>query len=344
MWQGLLLHSHADVAWWEVLLDALIDSAKILPILLAAYILIELVESFVTAKKIKGKKWWTPIAGAGFGLIPQCGFSVVAADMYSKRQITVGTLLAVFIATSDEAIPIILSNPQHIGALLPLLLIKFVFAISAGLLIDAALKLRKRHQSIGEFVNQPAQQQVGNVGKTKIAVKNSRGRSVSKAEKVETHEHHVGCCGHHVDCENDAEHSHNKWHKYLFHPLLHTLKIFAFILAINILFGFIIYFVGEEALTDFLMQGYWWTPLLACIVGLIPNCASSVVITELYIVGGIPFGACLAGLCMNAGIGFIVLFKQNKNLKASLAILGSLFVLGLAAGYVTLAFEQIIVI
>ncbi|MDR0850833.1 MAG: arsenic efflux protein [Christensenellaceae bacterium] len=330
--------------WWEVLLEALIDSAKILPILLAAYILIELIETAVTAKKIKGKKWWTPIAGAGFGLIPQCGFSVVAADMYSKRQITLGALFAVFIATSDEAIPVILANPESIGALLPLLLIKFVFALSVGLLVDAALRLKKNKQTVGEFVHQPsAEPAAQNLDATllKVTVKNARGRSRMRENP---HEHHIGCCGHHVDCENGVGHSHSRWHRYLLHPLIHSLKIFGFILAINILFGFIIYFVGEAALTDFLMQSYWFTPLLAVAVGLIPNCASSVVITELYIVGGIPFGACLAGLCINAGLGFIILFKQNKNIKQNLAILGSLFVLSVAVGYLTLFFEQIIVI
>ena len=134
---------------WEVLLDALIDTLKIFPILLLSYIVIEIVENKLSHKmtsKITSK--FAPVAGAGLGLIPQCGFSVVATDMFSKKKITMGTLIAIFIATSDEAIPLILAQPDKILTLLPLLLIKFIYGIIIGYVLDLIVKLVKKKDNI----------------------------------------------------------------------------------------------------------------------------------------------------------------------------------------------------
>ena len=300
----------------EFVLEALIDSAKLLPFLLGAYILIELLETY-TSKHLKQstlRSPYAPLIGAGFGLLPQCGFSVVATDLYSQKKLTMGTLIAIYIATSDEAIPLIIINPGKIAYLIPLLRIKFVYAIILGYSIDLVYKLITKKQSAPhlEAVNEP------------LVHENEQTE-----EEHEEHSH-IGCCGHHIE-EEKNEH----WTKrYLLHPALHTLKVFAYILAINLILGGIIELAGgETAFQNFLGSNYALAPLFASIIGLIPNCAGSVAITELFLSQGISFGACLGGLCCNAGIGLVILFKQNKSIKNNIAIVSILFLASLAIGY-----------
>ena len=282
----------------HVLEHAFIDSIKIFPFLLIAYIIIELIEYYASnkmQKTLSGKS--APLFGALFGLVPQCGFSVVAADMYSKRMITMGTLMAVFIATSDEAIPLMLANPDSARMLLPLLLIKLVFALLVGYLIDFVLKSK-------------IQRPISNVSE----------------------EHHTGCCHHEIESKR------NKWVELLVHPLMHSLKILVYIFIFNLIFGLIIMWVTEDALINFLQSSSIFAPFIAGLIGLIPNCASSVILTELFIMNGIDFGALVAGLCVNAGLGMVFLFKNNKNLKENLFIISILYVLSVALGYVIMLF------
>ena len=277
----------------EVLLDALIDSLKVLPFLLIAYIAIEIIERYASTKMQKSLTGKTaPLFGSLFGLVPQCGFSVVATDLYSKRAITIGTLLAVYISTSDEAIPLMLANPESIGMLLPLLAIKFVFALIVGYGVDLLLKSKEK-----------------------------------KLEKEETEEHHTGCCHHEIE-------NNNKWVDLVWHPVLHSLKIFAYILVFNIVFGVIVMLVTEDALISFLQSSSLFAPFVAGLIGLIPNCASSVILTELFIMNGIGFGALVSGLCVNAGLGMVFLFKNNKNIKENLFVLCLLYVLSVMLGYI----------
>ena len=308
---------------WDWMLDALIDSAKLLPFLFIAYILIEFLEAAFSkkvgsAKFYKGK--WAPLVGASFGMIPQCGFSVVATDLYSRQKITIGTLIAIFISTSDEAMPILISNMTSLKVLyllLALIASKLVIGVVSGYMVD--------------FIN-------NRIIKTKpVVVQNDE----------HDHEHldqencddacetavHKGCCGH--DIEEDHVHPAKQ---YVLHPLIHTLKIFAYILVVNILFGLLIYFVGEERIAEFLTNAKYFTPLVACLIGLIPNCASSVVLTNLLLIGGLSFSACLTGLIVNAGIAYLVLFKQNKNQKANFAIIGVMSAIGIITGYVMMLF------
>lgn len=286
--------------FFDILLDALIDSAKILPILLAVYFLIEFLEykfadKYQKSQLLKGKV--SPIFGALFGCIPQCGFSVIASDLYSKRRVSVGALIAVFIATSDEAIPIMLSNYKSIPALFALIGIKLVFGILIGYLGYLLYPL---------------------IFKKSIAKE--------QAIAVEKEEHSLGCCNHDVGAV--------KKYDYM-HPLIHSLKIFLIIFVANILIGVIVEFgfKGEENLARFLTSSYALQPLFACLIGLIPNCASSVVLTQLYLMGGISFGSIVAGLSVNAGIGMLILFKQNKKVLENLFIIGLIIVSSLALGY-----------
>jgi len=339
------------------LLDAIKDSIILLPFLFGAYILIEFLET-LTAKRFTSKALKhpaAPLVGAAFGLLPQCGFSVVATDMFTQKKITIGTIIAIYIATSDEAIPLLIASPNKILYLLPLLLIKFLYAIIIGFAVDGIVKLHSRRKT--RFVSATALNHT-----TSTSINNIEDITTTTGEEInedkahtgndsnecaddgeDTHEghhahnqkesmphDHIGCCGHHIE-EPAGEH----WAKrYLLHPLLHTLKIFAFILVINIILSGLIEWIGEDLLTNFLASNAILSPLISCVVGLIPNCASSIVITELFIHGGLSFGATIAGLSTNAGLGFVILFKQNRNMKVNLFILLTLFLSSLLLGYI----------
>lgn len=293
--------------FWDVLLDSLKDTAIILPTLLALYFLIEFLEYKQANKYEKLKmlnKKTAPILGSLFGCLPQCGISVVSTDLYTKKKIGIGTLIAVYIATSDEAIPILLSNPSAIKAIIPLLAIKIGVAIIFGY--------------ASQFVFDA------------FTLKQSKEILISSEVEV-GHDHdeevHVGCCKHDI-----AEKKYN-WK----HPLLHSLKVILIIFAINMILGCVIEFgfKGEENLANFLSKNsiYALQPLLAMLIGFIPNCASSVVLTELYTVGGLSFGALFAGLTVNAGLGLVLLFKENRNLRENFYIISCLMIASLSFGY-----------
>ena len=294
--------------YWHVMLEALVDTVKILPILFVVYYLIELIEfknvgKMQKSKLLKGKV--SPVAGAVLGCVPQCGFSVVSTDLFSKGKLSAGALIAVYIATSDEAIPLMIAQPKSLWWMLLLIGIKLIFAILIGYLSIALYK---------------------------VVFKN-------KKELIKEHEHHHDDDEHHEEkeeiihggcCHHSVETKSFDW----FHPMLHCIKISAFILVINILFGFITHiWVGESALLSFLDKGKYAQPILAVLIGLIPNCASSVVLTELFLLNGLTFGALVAGLCVNAGLGVIMLIKQNKNWKINIYILSMLIVPSLLLGY-----------
>jgi len=285
----------------EVLLEAFLDSIKMLPVIVVCYILIELLEEkilskYKSSKILRGR--FAPVFSAGFGLIPQCGFSVVATDLYSKKVITIGSLMAIYLATSDEALPLLLSYPEKYLDMILILAIKFFYAVFVGLLIDA------------------------------IFTKKNTPFLDEKCAKIEQGENASGCC-HHNLCKD------KKSFKEIFiHPIIHSLKIFSFILVINIIFGLLIYYVGEENVTSFMLSFGFFQPFLVGLVGMIPNCSASVLITELFISGNITLGSCIAGLSVNAGIALVILFRLNKKLKENILIAISLYALGVLIGVV----------
>lgn len=298
----------------HVLLEALIDTAKVLPFLFIVYYLIELFEfkyskKFHENKLLKGKA--SPIFGSMIGCIPQCGFSVISTDLFAHRAISIGTLIAVYIATSDEAIPLLVSGTRDwktAGWLLALIGIKILVGIVVGYLsIWLYNRLFKNHHEAHGHENEE--------------------HDHKHDEHDLAHEEHFvghGCCHHNVESKDFD------W----IHPMFHCLKISAFILIINVLFGFVAHiWVGEEALAHFIGKGKYLQPLLAVLIGLIPNCASSVVLTELFLSSGLTFGALAAGLCVNAGLGLIFLLKENRNKKENVFIISMLVVPSLIVGY-----------
>lgn len=269
---------------WDILLDAFWDSLKLLPFLFGAYLLIEWVEHR-SGEKLAGwlKKTGTygPVAGALAGCVPQCGFSVVAANFFSGGMITAGTLIAVFLSTSDEALPILLAHPQQLGTVGALLGIKVLVALIAGFLVD-------------------------------LFWRSSRDTD---------HLHHQEMC-HHCHCENGLLRS----------ALTHTAQIYLFLFLVSFGLGLAIHYIGLETLSSILMSDSFLQPVLAALIGLIPNCAASVLITELYLSGTLSFGAAVAGLCTGAGMGLLMLFRIHHRWKQNLLILGLLLLFGIAAG------------
>lgn len=276
--------------FFDILLDALKDSVLIFAFVFLFHVILSFIENPVSNFLIKRKKT-SPIFGALFGLIPQCGTSVVAADLYIKKFITIGTLIAVFLSCSDEALLILLSawNEKTL-AIFPLIGLKLVAGVAFGLLID--LIIRKQ-----------------------------------KVEEVDHVEEEKEC--HHHHHENTPAHAH------LIHPLIHSIEIFAYVLIINLALGLLIGFVGVDNFSNFMISNRYLAPLFTSIIGLIPNCASSVAITELYLSGTLSFGALFAGLLVNSGLGMMVLFKEYKNIKKTLLILGVCFVIAVSLGYLT---------
>ena len=310
---------------WDVLLDALIDSLKLLPILLAVYILIEFLEA-KTASKLKHNKLlkggYAPLLGSAVGIVPQCGFSVVATDLYTKNAISVGTLLAVYIATSDEALPIMIANPGSYKYILPMLAIKFVLALVVGYLAYFLVRGKKK----ANVANDRVVAKSGYVGYTNLQVKHMDVQyDYVVADMYMQDDHDKGCCGHDIET--------NKWKQFLLHPLIHSLKIFAYILVVNVILGIVMHY-AEDGVMNFLHSAYYAQPFLAGLVGLIPNCASSVILTELFVGGALSFGACMAGLIVNAGIALAVLVKENKNKWNTVAIISTLYLIGSVAGIV----------
>lgn len=289
----------------DVLLDSLIDSLKVLAIAFILYFIISFVEDKIG--HLLGKKnRFSPLIGSSLGLIPQCGISVIGANLYLAHHISMGTLIALFISCSDEALPILLIS-TNAGQLLSILLIigiKFVLGFLVGFIVDFFMYHKK--------------------------------------EEVENHleheecEHHFeniemeGCCHHHLGGKN----SDSKWQKHLIHPLIHSIKIFIYCFIINMIFGILVYFIGEENISDFLSHFRYFSPVVSSLIGMIPNCASSVLITETYLANGIGLGAAIAGLSINAGLGLIFLFKKKETLKETFTILGILLIVSISAGYI----------
>lgn len=261
-------------------------SLGLIPFLFLTYLVMEFIEHRAgdhAVKLVQKAGRFGPVIGAVAGAVPQCGFSAAASNLYAGRVITLGTLMAIFLSTSDEMLPILLSNQVDFLVILKLLGIKIIIGLIAGLAIDALIHPSKDHD----------------------------------------HEHiHEMCESEHCHCERGV----------LLSAIIHTLQIMIFILVISFGLNFIIEIVGKEALGELLLNRPIIGQLIAGVVGLVPNCASSVVITQLYLEGALGLGAMMAGLLVNAGVGLLILFRVNPHKADSLKILGLLYGIGVCAG------------
>lgn len=272
---------------YDYFLDALIDSAKLIPFLYIIYFLMELLEKKAgnAFPRFLGKsKQIGPLAGGLVGVVPQCGLAAASASLYSGKVITLGTLIAVFLSASDEMLPILISSAYPVVSILKILLVKVSIAVVSGYIVDLLFKK-------GTQTDQNEEEEVE--------------RSFDEYE----HRSNIFLCA-----------------------LRHTLEIFIFIFIFSLILNIIIGSVGEDNLSRVLNSIPVVGELVAALVGLIPNCASSVIITQLYLDGIITVGPMFAGLLVNAGVGTLVLFRTNRNTKNSLAIIGLLYALGVMWG------------
>ena len=269
----------------DICLDALIDSIKLLPFLFFAFLLMETLEHHAGSKINKalassGK--FGPLIGAVLGCIPQCGFSVFSANLYSGGVIGVGTLLAVFLSTSDEAIIIMLSNPQKKVEILKLIIVKVIIAVLFGYVVSLIER--------------------------KFPAPKKQVEDLCRNCKCE---------------ENDGV---------LIPAIRHTVNIYLFLIVIMFALNFCIELLGIEKFSAILLGNSVFQPLVAALIGLVPNCAASILLTELYLEGAISFASVIAGLCTGAGAGLIVLFRENRNVKENLIITFMLYVIASVSG------------
>lgn len=279
--------------FWDILLDTLKDTAEIIPVLFLAYLLMEFLERHMserTTDLVRKSSRFGPIIGSVLGAFPQCGFSAAASSLYAGRVITVGTLLAVYLSTSDEMLPILLSEHVPAATILRILGLKVLVGLIAGLAVDFGARLTRKRR------NQKLQDDMDI--------------------------HHF--------CEH--EHAHEEEDGIFVSALKHSLVILAWIFGVSLVLNGLIALVGEENLGGFVVNMPVVGELLAGLVGLIPNCAASVVITQLYLEGVIGVGPMMSGLLVGAGIGLVVLFKSNEGVKRNISIVAILYLIGVVAG------------
>lgn len=266
----------------DCFIDGLIDTLKVFPFLLISFYIIEILEHKINSnKRLESSGKYGPILGSLLGIIPQCGIASIATNLYVTGIITLGTLISVFLSTSDEMIPILLSEKVSIKLILIILGIKLVVGLVSGLLIDLVYP-----------------------------------------RKINSH---------YEICEE--EHCHCDDHKFI-SAFKHTINISLFILVINVLLNMVFNYGLNDYLSSLLLKDSIFSPIITSLIGLIPNCASSIVITKLYLASSISFGSMIAGLLTNSGIALVVLFKTNRNLKENINIILLTYFIGTVIGII----------
>ena len=273
--------------------DSIVECLHMLPFLFLIFVLIEIIEYKYSSKLnliVKSSKKTGPLIGSAVASIPQCGFSVIASTLYTRNFITRGTLISVYLATSDEAIPVLLTQPDSWNIILWILLIKLVIGVIGGYFVDLIPTSRKFNSP-----DNPEQDD-------------------------------KGCCNHNLSSPNRFE--------LLLHPIQHTFNMFGFILVVLLIIN-LIFASYPELLSESIFNNRMFQPLVAAFIGLVPNCAVSVVITMLYIKGVITLGAVISGLCTSAGLGLLVLLKNNKNFLDTIKVILLLLFISICAGILT---------
>ena len=267
----------------DIILDTIIDGLKLLPFLFIAFLIIELIEhkfNKKTVQIIEKSGRFGPLLGGLLGCFPQCGFSVLATNLYVTRIITLGTLISVYLSTSDEMLPILISRGSNIKTILSILSLKLLIGVISGFIIDF-LTRKKQQINVQEL------------------------------------------------CENENCHCEKGILK---SSITHTLNTLFFIMLVSFFLNIVMHFGGEEFLSKLFNKNSMFTPFIASLIGLIPNCGSSIIITELYLNKILPFSAVISGLLTGSGVAILVLFKSNKNLKENIKILLIVYLIGVLSG------------
>ncbi len=272
----------------DIILDTLIDSLKLIPFLFIAFLIIELIEHKLqdkTKKIVSESGKLGPLIGGCLGILPQCGFSVIATNLYITRIISLGTLIAVYLATSDEMLPILLANQVSFKLIGSILLIKFLIGMIVGYIIDFIF----------------------------------RKKNCDKVNYEICDEDHCGC--HHE-------------HSIIKSSVIHTLKTIIFLTILMFIINILFEYLGSHYLANLFLKDSLFAPFITSLIGLIPNCGASIMITELYLKEAISFGSMIGGLLTGSGVALLVLFKANKNLKENIGILSIVYLVGVGAGIV----------
>ena len=270
----------------NVIADSFIDSIKLLPFLFVTYLIMEYLEHKAGDKMqvaIRGAGKGGPIIGGILGIFPQCGFSAAASNLYAGRIITMGTLIAIFLSTSDEMLPILISENVGVEMIVKVLAVKVIVAVVVGFAIDCISRKGEKDMQIEHLCEQ-----------------------------------------HHCHCEKGI------WKS----ALHHTAEIFIYILLVSLVLNLLITWIGEDVLGSIILNRPIVGAMIAGLVGLIPNCAASVIITQLYLGGVLGAGAMIAGLLSGTGVGLLVLFRVNDNRKENLKLISLLYVTGVVAGII----------
>lgn len=268
----------------EIILDTLLDTLKLIPFLFVTFIIIEYIEHKLKNQSIIKKSGkYGPFIGSLLGVVPQCGFSAFATNLYITRIITLGTLISVYLSTSDEMLPIMLAKQVDNIVIIKILFLKVVIGIIMGFLIDLIFRKGKKN----------------------------------------------------VEIKDLCEHEHCHCDKGIIMPSIkHTLNISLFILAITFILNLGFSYLGEDLIAKIFLKNNIFSSFISSLVGLIPNCGASIMITELYLSGSITFGSAMSGLLTGSGIGILILFKNNKNLKENMFILFLIYFIGVFSGII----------
>ena len=278
----------------EIIEETLIDSIKLLPFLFITYLIMEYIEHKMgekSKKTIQKSGKWGPFFGSILGIFPQCGFSVSATNLYAGRVITLGTLIAVYLSTSDEMLPIFISEAVSPIIILKILGIKLIIGMIAGFIIDIVIRMFRKNKK-------------------------------DDLEEIEIE--HV-CQEEHCHCDEKG---------ILKSSVKHTISIFIYIVIITFIINIIVHLVGEDTIASWILNKPILGPVISALIGLIPNCAASVVLTNLYLENVISVGSMIAGLLTGAGVGLMVLFKTNHDWKENLKIVGLLYLIGVISGVI----------
>lgn len=332
------METFTDIAF-DVVQDAVLDTLYLIPFLFVVYLAMEWLEHKAGQKSqetIRRAGAAGPALGAVLGVIPQCGFSAAASTLYAGRVITLGTLIAVFLSTSDEMLPIFIAEQVSLVVIVEILGLKLLIGMSMGFIIDAVLRIQRRDEEklrIHELCKQDGCECSGECETCKENPELAYEHDQVLAECECEHHHHEHEHDHECECEHHHAHQHTGSH-IVKSALKHTVQVTVFILVISLAINALLACVGEEALGEFVAANQTLSVFAAALVGLIPNCAASVAIAQLYVEGVLGAGAMMAGLLTGAGVGLLVLVRSNRRLKQNIWIIVLLWCIGVAWGLV----------
>lgn len=363
---GVFWHSALECSAMETFAEilphafehAFIDTLKLVPFLFVTYLAMEALEHYASSKSIAAvRRAGTagPVIGALLGVVPQCGFSAAAATLYSARVITLGTLFAVFLSTSDEMLPIMIAAQAPAGFIAEVLAIKAFCGLIAGFAIDVVLRLRHHAVEAMRIRDLCERDHCGcddesDAPSALSDMREEHGEGAADRtddsdgglSRGEEREAELACAsnerperGH----DHAHEHNHSHGHAHGFgaiakSSLVHTLQVTLFVFLVSLALEIVIDGVGEDALASFISANSNLSVVVSAIVGLIPNCAASVVLTELYLEGALSTGAMLAGLLVSAGVGLLVLFRANRPMHENFLIAAGLVACGVVFGFI----------